>query len=383
MSSLPATHRALVLADKSQPLAVQSYVTPSPIHGSAVVEILSAGVVSYQREIYAGAATHAHYSLPTPLVTGMSGIGRIAALGPDATSLQPGQLVFVDCMIRARDDPATAFLLAIHDSGTPGSQKLARNVWRDGTFAEYARVPLENCIPLDEKRLCGELGYEVHDLMYMDYMLVPYGGLRDIGLQPGDAVVISPATGGYGGAAVLVAVAMGARVIAMGRNEAELVRLKKHVLSSSPSAGIETVKMTGDETADAESLKVFGTIDAAIDFTPPKGASSSHVRSIVRAIRKGGRISLMGLNDNPVVPWLVVSKEISLRGKLMYEREDMVYFTKMLEGGLFPSGKHLVDTKVFSLGDWKECLDAAARHTGIGKHVVFSPRSRVHDSSRV
>lgn len=47
-------------------------------------------------------------------------------------------------------------------------------------------------------------------------------------------------------------------------------KLKRHVLSSSLSAVVETAKMTGDETADAESLKAFGTIDAAIDFTPPK-----------------------------------------------------------------------------------------------------------------
>ncbi|KAF2451057.1 GroES-like protein [Karstenula rhodostoma CBS 690.94] len=377
MASLPTTHRALVLTDKSLPLAVKTLPTPTAIHGSAVVEIFSAGVLSYHREVYNGAESHAHYSLPTPLVTGMSGIGRIAALGPDATALQPGQLVFVDCMIRARDDPETAFLLAIHDSGTPGSRKLARDVWRDGTFAEYARVPLENCVPLDEKRLCGELGYDVHDLMYMDYLIVPFGGLRDIGLEPGETVVVSPATGGYGGAAVMVAVAMGARVIAMGRNEAELARLKKHVLSGSPSASIETVKITGDETADAESLKAFGAIDAAIDFTPPKGASSSHVKSVVRAIRKGGRISLMGLNENPIVPWLVVSKNISLKGKLMYEREDLVSFAKMLKTGLFPRGKHLVDTKIFSLEDWKECLDVAAEHTGIGRRVVFSPKSSV------
>lgn len=218
-------------------------------------------------------------------------------------------------MVRARDDPSTAFLLAVHDSGTPGSQKLAREVWRDGTFAEYARVPLENCVTLDEGRLCGELGYDVHDLMYMAYLLVPFGGLRDIGVHPGETVVVSPATGGYGGAAVMVAVAMRLRVIAMGRNEAELVRLKKHVLSGSPNAGIETVKMTGDETVDAENLKAFGTIDAAIDFTPPQGAGSSHVRSIVRSIRKGGCISLMGLNENPIVPWMVVAKDISFKGK--------------------------------------------------------------------
>ncbi|KAJ4353546.1 uncharacterized protein N0V89_005276 [Didymosphaeria variabile] len=383
MSSLPPSHRALVLTDRCTPLAVKTIPTPTPIHGSAVVEILSAGALSYHREIYNGSESHKHYSLTTPLVTGMSAIGHIAALGPDATSLQLGQLVFVDCMIRARDDPDTAFLLAIHDSGTPGSQKLAKDVWRDGTFAEYARVPLENCIPLDEKRLCSDLGYAVNDLIYMDYLMVPFGGLRDIALEPGETVVVSPATGGYGGAAVMVAVAMGARVIAMGRNEAELARLKKVVMSGSPSASIETLKMTGDEMVDAENLKAFGIIDAGIDFTPPQGSSSSHLRSVVRVIRKGGRISLMGLNANPMVPWSVVSRNISFKGKLMYEREDMIQFVKMLERGLFPRSRDFVDTKEFRLEEWEACLDMAAEHTGIGKRVVFCPKLRPENTSTV
>jgi hypothetical protein len=37
----------------------------------------------------------------------------------------------------------------------------------------------------------------------------------------------------------------------------------------------------------------------------------------------------------------------------MYEREDSVLFVKMLERGLFPQGKELVDPKVFKMGEWK------------------------------
>jgi NADPH:quinone reductase-like Zn-dependent oxidoreductase len=116
-----------------------------------------------------------------------------------------------------------------------------RDVWRDGTFAEYAKMPLENCIPLNETRLCGGLGYALQDLLYMHYMLVPFGGLRDIHLETGETVVVSPATGGFGGAAVQVAIAMGARVIAVGRNESKLAVLKEHVLSGTPNANIETM----------------------------------------------------------------------------------------------------------------------------------------------
>lgn len=209
---LPTEHQALVLENIGDDLQLKTLPTPQPGPGSAVVRVISVGVLSYHREIYNG---ERQYPLPTPLVGGTSAIARVVGLGPDAAALRNGQLVYVDCTIHGRDNPDALFLTATHEGFTDGSRKLMRDVWRDGTFAEYARVPLENCIALDEQRLCHELGYSHQDLTYIGYMLVGYGGLRDIKLEPGETIVVCPATGGFGGATVPVAVAMGARVIAM------------------------------------------------------------------------------------------------------------------------------------------------------------------------
>lgn len=102
---------------------------------------------------------------------------------------------------------------------TEGSKKLMHGEWRDSTYAEYAKVPLENCFPLDEQRLLGKLGsaedglgYTIEDIAYFPRPLVPYGGLVDIRLQAGETIIIAPATGSFGGAAVDAAVAMGATV---------------------------------------------------------------------------------------------------------------------------------------------------------------------------
>ncbi|KAF2684224.1 GroES-like protein [Lentithecium fluviatile CBS 122367] len=368
--TLPLQHRALVLKTIEEGLHLKHLQTPQPEPGNAIVRIEVASVLSYHREVYDGTR---QYSFPMPLVGGVSAIGRIVALGPDATILQKGQLVFCDCVIHARDDPDTTFLSAIHDGSSEGSKKLMRTVWRDGTFAEYAKVPLENCIPLNEAKLCDSLGYSISDLMYIANLLVPYGGLRDIHLEPGETIVVSPATGGYGGAGVQVAVAMGARVIAMGRNEQKLARLKEHVLSGTPSACIEIVKMSGNEAADMAALQVFGTIDAILDFTPPHASNSTHLKSAVSALRRNGRVSMMGFVDRPMVPWTFVGNNISMKGKLMYERDDIVQFVKMLERGLFPRGEEFVDTQSFALEGWKVAFEAAAEHAGIGKQVVLIP----------
>ncbi|KAH7412287.1 hypothetical protein DE146DRAFT_274852 [Phaeosphaeria sp. MPI-PUGE-AT-0046c] len=369
-SQSSALHRALQLETIEAGFKVVSLPTPQPDAGSAIIRIEAASILSYHREVYNGTR---HYSFPTPLVGGMSAIGRISALGPDAISLHEGQLVYVDCVIRSRDDPDTLFLSALHDSGGEGSAKLMCNVWRDGTFAEYAKFPLENCLPLNEARLCKDLGYSIPDLVYLAYLIVPFGGLRDIALQPGETVVISPATGGYGGAGVQVAIAMGARVIAAGRSQEKLAALKDHVLACSPNAQIETIAWSGDEAKDTASIGRFGTIDAILDFTPPQGSKSSHLRSATSALRRNGRVSMMGFVDQPAVPWTLVAKNITLKGKLMYERDDIIQLIKMLEGGVFTRSKSFVDSKLFQLEDWQSGLDVAADHMGMGKQAVFTP----------
>ncbi|KAH8702476.1 chaperonin 10-like protein [Talaromyces proteolyticus] len=368
--STPARHRALVLDSIEDGFHVKTVPTPTPDLGSAIIRIDTVGVLSYHREVYNG---ERHYSFPKPLIGGLNAIGHVASLAADATTLQCGQLVYVDCVIHGRDNPDVVFLSAIHDGDSDGSKKLMQEVWRDGTFAEYAKVPLENCIPLDKATLCHSLGYSTQELMYIGHLLVPFGGLRDINIEPGETVLIAPATGTYGGAGVQVAIAMGARVIAMGRNEKELARLKDHVLRGSPNANIHTLKMTQDETTDAVALQELGPLDAVLDFTPPHGSESPHLRSAIKALRRGGRISIMGFNKNPMVPWIFVAKDISMKGKLMYDRSDIVQFIKMLQAGLFPRDKNFVDAKTFKLEEWKEAFDVAAEHTGIGKLVSLIP----------
>ncbi|KAF7561646.1 hypothetical protein G7046_g2495 [Stylonectria norvegica] len=372
--ALPEHRRALVFESVEQDLSgveIQNLPTPQVETGSVLVRILSAGVLSYQRDIYDG---RRDYPLPKPLIGGMSAIGRVVETGRDAVALQPGTLVYLDCIIRGRDDLDAIILSANSDGFNESGNKLMKHVWRDGVFTELARWPLESCVPLDERRLCQGLGYSIHDLTYISYLLVAFGGLRDIRLEPGETVVVCPATGGFGGAGVLVAIAMGARVIAMGRNEEELRRLKTHVLDGTSGASIETVTITANEDEDTAVLRSFGTIDAVLDLSPAAASKSRHLNSAIRALRRKGRVSLMGgFCDNPVPSFHLIANDITVKGKFMYERDDMYQLVKMLEMGLFPKGRDFVDVKVFPLDDWKAALDTAAEYIGIGKFVVIEP----------
>jgi threonine dehydrogenase-like Zn-dependent dehydrogenase len=140
-----------------------------------------------------------------------------------------------------------------------------------------------------------------------------------------------------------------------------------------PSATVETVKISGDEQADTAALQAFGTIDAVLDLAPPMAAQSTHLKSAIRALRREGRISAMGYITQPIVDWQFMGRNLTLKGKLMYEREDILLFVKMLERGLFPSGSDFVETRVFGLDKWEEAFDAAAEFTGVGRIVSLSP----------
>ncbi|KAI8622918.1 GroES-like protein [Xylariaceae sp. FL1651] len=366
-------YRALIVDSIGADLRIEQRVMPEAVPGSVVVRILASSVLSYQRDIYDGARA---YPFSTPIVGGCSAVGRVMLVGPDATVLQPGKLVWVDCVVRGRDDPDAVFLWGIHEGSTAGSKKLAREVWHDGTYAEIARVPLENCIPLDEDRLCANggkgLGYSPRDLIYLSHLTVPFGGLRSIDVKPGETVVVCPATGGFSGAGAHVAAALGARVIAMGRNEEELARLKTFIRKGIPSARVEIVRITGDKEADTASLKAFGAIDAVLDLSPPAAAESTHLLSAVAALRRGGRVSLMGHVGQNIMDWHFLSNDLVAKAKLMYDREDLFLFVKMLEAGLFGRDADLVETRYFALESWKEAFEEATAYAGVGRIVAFS-----------
>jgi len=371
---LPKTHRALVLRSTSIPPKVEVGPTPQPGPGSSVIRVLAAGVISYARDIYIGNARK--YPFPLPLVPGSSAIGRVVAVGPDATLLESGQLVFFDVTVRSRDNPTDIFLSGLHEGYSKGSKKLMHGEWRDGMYAEYAKVPLENCHVLDEKRLCGNvedggLGYSVEELLALSRLLVPYGELADIALKPGETVIVSPATGSFGGAAVQVALAMGARVIAMGRNAEVLKKI------ASNHERVEAVPITGDVQADMAALKKFGPISAFFDISPPAAQGTTHIKSGILALHHSGRVSLMGgfQEDVPIPHAFVMHCNITIKGKWMYHREDIPVLIKMIELGVLKLGE-TEGFKVigkYGLEDWEKAFDSAAENAGIGESTVIVP----------
>ncbi|TGJ87945.1 hypothetical protein E0Z10_g831 [Xylaria hypoxylon] len=369
--ALPPTHKALVQEVYGEPLIVKTVPTPQPPPGAAIIKILYAPIISYMRDVYNGKRK---YPYLTPLVIGTSAIGRVAATGSDAVLLKEGDLVYFDCTIRGRDDSGAIILMGLSQGFGEGSKKLMEGEWRDCTFAEFAKVPLENLLQLDESRLCGSpadggLGYAPEQLTWILQAMVPYGGLRSIGLQAGETIIVAPATGAFGSAAVVVALGMGARVIAMGRNSEALEQLK------TLSPRVETVQITGDVQSEVASLKKFGRIDAFLDISPTEAQNSTHFKSAVLSLRHEGRVSMMGglLDDFPIPYRFVMRSNITLKGTWMYTRADCQAFLGLMTTGVIDVRKLVQVVEMFKLEEWEKAFDMAAEHGRLGQIVMFAP----------
>ena len=186
------THTALVLADRGQPLARKTIHTPTPTSGQVLVHVLSVFISPSTKALIAGELP---FPMTFPSTPGPGCIGRVEAVGSDATTVKPGQLVYVDPTVRARDDSNEAIIQGFIQGMTEKSAWLSKNAWRDGTWTEKAIVPLENTFPLDEKYLVGERHYSFARLSWILRSCIPLGGYQAAQLKAGETVVVAFATG--------------------------------------------------------------------------------------------------------------------------------------------------------------------------------------------
>ncbi|KAI0453889.1 alcohol dehydrogenase GroES domain-containing protein [Xylaria acuta] len=366
---LPASFKGLLFNSPSEPPKVTHLPTPKLDAGSVIVRPLYSWIASYADEIYQNGNPRG-YDIVFPLVGGSHAIGRVVAVAADATSLKIGDLVTAEPLIRARDDVDSKILLAIHHGATEEAQRLSKSQWHNGTWAELVRFPLENVHRFDEAALQKQ-GVSIQDLGYFGQLAVPYGGLREANLTAGETVLIAPATGNFGGAAVHVALAMGARVIAMGRNEQILSELR----DLAPGR-VETVKMSGTADADIAALAKFGKVDVFLDITPPVATNTEHIKAGILSLRPNGRVSLMGGISELTIPHLfILTQAIVLRGAFMNTYEQARDLIKLIESGVLKLGEKAgLRTKgTFKLEDGEEALKLASKEGGAGRAVFFTP----------
>lgn len=383
--SLPSTTKAFTVNSIRSPpdITIASIPVPTPVApGTCAVRILSAYVSPGWPLFYDG--TLSYLSFPVPFVPGSQAVGRVISAGPDAALLRPGDLVFIDSYIRARDDPInTQILLGLHEGSTEASKRLMRDAWRDGVLRTVATVPLENVHRLDEPAI-DRLGYTPSELVIaLSRLLVASGGVAAADLRAGQTVIVGPATGHYSGAVAEVAVALGARVIALGRDGTKLQAMSDALATIYPHRPrIQTVETTGDAEAVTSAIRAAlptGSpgADAFFDISPGSGVQPAHVAPAFAALRPGAKAILMGavFGDLQISYASLLFRSITVKGQYMYTREDATQMMRMVEAGVVRIGKlagHEVQGE-FVLEDWEAAFATLKGAHGWGKGVTFTP----------
>jgi alcohol dehydrogenase len=357
--------KAAVLNAFGSPLEIETLPDPVLGTGEVIVDMVAAGVTSYAREVFNGSR---NYLLEPPVVPGPGGVGRVRRTGPDATKLKPGDWVFVDSTIRSRDNAANPEQILLGWTyRTPAALPLHR-YYHHGAFAEQLLVPTENATPL------GDIDpAQAGRWTALGRLLVPFGGLVAGDLRAGETIVVNGATGGFGGAAVAVALAMGAgRVVASGRNARTL-----EDLAARSGPRVRTVQFTGSESDDRQLIAqaAGGPIDMVLDFLP-REASAAQARAAVLSVRLGGRVILMGglrgdqgelgLNYN----WLM-HNETTVRGVWMYGKDAIPRMVRMVRAGLIDLSQF--ELTEFALDDANEAVAHAAANAGPRQLTVLRP----------
>ncbi len=349
--------KAAVLEAWGTPLKVQMIPDPVLGTGEVLVDMVATNLPSYAAEVFSG---QRKYSLMLPAVPGAGGVGRVRAIGPDATRLAIGDWVYCDCTVRSRDSALSPdiTLQGVSARGE-GGLKLQR-YFHDGSLAQLMRIPTENAVPLgpiDEK--------DAACWCSLGTALVPYGGFLAADLRPGETVLVSGATGNFGSSAVAVALAMGAAsVVAAGRNDRVLSDLARRFGSR-----IRPVKLTGEEAEDRSRMMqaAGGLVDCVLDILPP-AVSASVARTAFMAVRPYGRIVLMGgigmLGGEDLAlpyPW-IMRNCITIHGQWMYPTTAPSRLAAMARAGVFDLGQY--EIAEFDLDQVNEAVAHAAANGG-------------------
>jgi len=332
-------------------LSLKEIPVPKTRAGSVLVKVENVSLVSYLRAYTEGKLSV--YNPPGQEFTmGSNAIGHIEAVGKDIWHLKPGQCVVISSHITAREnveDPAMILLgiTRAGDAAIPVQQD-----WPDGTLAEYVLVPAETVTPLD-----GLDQFSAEQIAGVTRLVVPYGGLLKGRLAQGETIIINGATGSYGTAGVLLAVAMGAaKVIAAGRNEQTLTEIAK-----AGGNRVVTVKLSGDVQADSMALKKAAGGGAHIAFDQVGNAKDPNsTLAALYSLRRGGRLVLMGsmLVDLPIPYSMLMINSWEIIGNFMYPARVFAKMLDLVRCGLLDISP--IKPKCFRFEQLNEAMDAAA-----------------------
>jgi len=286
------TMKAAVL-QRAHVMTMEQRTRPAPGPGEALVRVRAVGICGSDVHYYTHGRIGA-FVVESPLVLGHEMAGTIEELGPGVTTRAVGQRVAVEPGV---PDRVCEFCRAGRYNLCPNVRFMATPPV-DGAFTEYVVMPADFVFPLPDDVTLEE-GAMIEPLSVGVY------AIHRSGLRAGQDVVVLGA-GPIGLVTLQVARAAGAGSITV-------VDLDAHRLEVAMTIGASAAIDASREDAGRRIAELTGGRGADVVF---EAAGSPKTAALaVRAARRGGRVTMIGLPPEDNFPYPLVeamAKEVDI-----------------------------------------------------------------------
>ncbi|MBZ0301257.1 MAG: Zn-dependent alcohol dehydrogenase [Anaerolineae bacterium] len=283
--------RAALLMEPGTPFVIEDLTLQAPQTGEVLVKIAASGVCHSDYHVMSGTTRH-----PMPCVCGHEGAGVVEAVGTGVTRAQVGDHVVLswapDCgecfyCLHGQPNLCETFTEPIWAGtmldGTPRLSFKGQPVYHYcglASFAEYAVVPQESCIPIRK-----DVPLEVASLIGCAVATGVGAAMYTAHVRPGESVVVYGA-GGIGLNVIQGAVLCGAStIIAVDTNATKMRIAREFGATHTLLANDDTLAGIRDLTGGRGADHVF----EAVGFPAVQ-------ETAFEAVRPGGTLTLVGLS---------------------------------------------------------------------------------------
>lgn len=329
--------RAIRLTELGGPrnLRVDEIAVPAVRDDEALVRVRAAAL--NRRDLFVTQGLYPNIRLPVTL--GSDGAGEIAQLGGVVSDLGVGDEVVIDPMLDWGEDPRVWDASRATILGMP----------RDGTFAQYVAVPLDNVY----RKPAG--------LSLQEAAALPLAGLTAYravftrgALQPGETILVTGIGGGVQTFVLLFAKYVGARAIVTSGSDEKLERAR--------AIGADLAINYATNPDWPKMLRSTGPVDLIVD-----SSGGDTLRKALDIIRPGGRIVVYGGTggDATIKMFPLFWKHVTILGTSMGSPGD---FRAMLQ--LFTKGLRPALDRVFAMDDAVAAFERLSEARQFGKVIV-------------
>lgn len=339
--------KAQVLHQWGGPFKLEEVPVPKPGAGEALVKVKACGVGLTLKWIRDGAMGGS-----VPRIIGHEVAGEVVEIGEQVTNVKVGDRVCVYFYLTC----------GTCEFCRKNRETLCRNfggyvgVTIDGGYAEYAKLPAKNLLPIP-----NEISFEEASII-PDAIGTSLHALRERAqVKPPDTVMVVGAGGGVGIHAVQMARLCGSWVIAVDTSDEKLAKTKE--------LGADAVinALEKDFADEAKRLTGGKGVDVILDFV----CINDTLNKDFRSLNRGGKLVCLAAGRPEkatltVTPGSLVTNEFVLTGSRQVTKQELAETIEMVRQGRIKP----VITQTFSLKEVERAHQLIDERKIIGRAVI-------------